>query len=113
MPINLRNSQAATEQNENQQETNATYDRVLKSKPVAKSTSEWSYGTEELLDGLPKVWTRSLLYFLMAFAVIGLPWAMLSKIDQTGSAKGRIEPKGATDRIDSQVSGNVSAVKVK
>ncbi|MBW4509367.1 MAG: HlyD family secretion protein [Scytonematopsis contorta HA4267-MV1] len=113
MPLNLRNSQAATEKNENQQDTNATYDRKVKSQSVAKSTSEWSYGTEELLDGLPKVWTRSLLYFLMAFAVIGLPWAMLSKIDQTGSAKGRIEPKGATDRIDSQVSGNVTAVKVK
>ncbi|MGH8002972.1 MAG: HlyD family efflux transporter periplasmic adaptor subunit [Brasilonema sp.] len=74
---------------------------------------ECFYGTQELLDALPKVWTRSLLYALMGFAVIVLPWAMLSKIDETGSAKGRVEPKGATQKLDSPALGSVVAVKVK
>jgi hemolysin D len=74
---------------------------------------DWYFGTEELLDALPKVWTRSSLYLLLAFTVIVLPWAMFSKVDETGSARGRIEPKGATQKLDSPVGGSVTAVKVK
>jgi len=76
-------------------------------------TRDWFYGTEELLDALPRVWTRSLLYFLVGFAVIVLPWSMLSKVDETGSARGRIEPKGATQRIDATASGKVTTVRAK
>jgi hemolysin D len=71
------------------------------------------YGTEELLDALPRVWTRGVFYALLGFAVIGLPWATLSKVDETGSARGRIEPQGATQKLDSQVGGSVKTVKVK
>ncbi|RUS96247.1 HlyD family type I secretion periplasmic adaptor subunit [Dulcicalothrix desertica PCC 7102] len=73
----------------------------------------WSCGTEELLDALPQPWTRSLLYVLLICVTFVLPWAMLSKVDETGSARGRIEPEGATQRLDSQASGSVKAVKVK
>ncbi len=76
-------------------------------------TNEWFFGTEELLDALPKVWTRSLLYVLLGVAVIVLPWTMLAKVDEAGSARGRIEPLGATQKLDSQASGSVTAVKVK
>jgi hemolysin D len=75
--------------------------------------NDWFYGTEELLDALPRVWTRSLLYLLISFTVTALPWSMLSRVDETGNARGRIEPKGATQKLDSAVSGNVTAVKVK
>ncbi|MBW4569278.1 MAG: HlyD family efflux transporter periplasmic adaptor subunit [Tolypothrix carrinoi HA7290-LM1] len=71
------------------------------------------YGTEELLDALPRVWTRGVLYVLVGFAFIALPWASISKVDETGSAKGRIEPKGATQKLDSQAGGSVKAVRVK
>ncbi|NMG19856.1 HlyD family efflux transporter periplasmic adaptor subunit [Brasilonema bromeliae] len=74
---------------------------------------DWYFGTEELLDALPQAWTRSSLYLLLAFAVTVLPWAMLSKVDETGSARGRIEPKGATQKLDSPVGASVTAVKVK
>ena len=74
---------------------------------------DWFYGTEELLDALPKAWTRSMLYLLVSFAAIILPWAMLTKVDETGSASGRIEPKGATQKLDSVVTGSVIAVNVK
>jgi hemolysin D len=75
--------------------------------------NDWYYGTEELLDALPRAWTRSLLYLLVGFATIILPWSMLTKVDETGSARGRIEPKGATQKLDSAVSGSVIAVKVQ
>ena len=80
---------------------------------AADEANDWFYGTEELLDALPRVWTRSVLYVLVGFAAIGLPWAMLSKVDETGSAIGRIEPLGATQKLDSQAPGSVTAVRVK
>ena len=76
-------------------------------------SDEWSSLTKDLLNTLPRVWTRGLLYFLVIFAAIILPWAMLSKVDETGSARGRLEPKGATQRLDFPTSGTVTAVKVK
>ncbi|MBW4645362.1 MAG: HlyD family secretion protein [Goleter apudmare HA4340-LM2] len=80
---------------------------------AATKANDWYYGTEELLDALPRAWTRSLLYLLVGFASIILPWSMLTKVDETGSARGRIEPKGATQKLDSAVSGSVIAVKVQ
>ncbi|RUT10020.1 HlyD family type I secretion periplasmic adaptor subunit [Dulcicalothrix desertica PCC 7102] len=71
------------------------------------------HGSEELLDALPRLWTRGLLYVLLGFGVLALPWSMYSKVDETGSARGRIEPKGATLKLDSEVGGSVKAVKVK
>ncbi|MBU7583729.1 MAG: HlyD family efflux transporter periplasmic adaptor subunit [Nostoc sp. TH1S01] len=71
------------------------------------------HGTEALLDALPRVWTRGVLYTLIGFVVLALPWAVFSKVDETGSAKGRIEPQGATQKLDSPVSGSVKAVMVK
>jgi len=80
---------------------------------LAASSDNWSYATQELLDALPQVWTRGLLYFLVAFAAIVLPWTMLSKVDETGSARGRLEPKGKTIRLDAPVAGTVAAIQVK
>lgn len=74
---------------------------------------DWYYGTEELLDALPRLWTRSLLYVVFGFIVIILPWSMLSKVDETGSARGRIEPKGATQKLDTPASGSITFVRVK
>ena len=80
---------------------------------TSSDAKDWHYGTEELLDALPRVWTRGVLYVLVAFAVFALPWAILSKVDETGSARGRIEPQGATQKLDTQVGGSVKAVKVR
>ncbi len=74
---------------------------------------DWYYGTEELLDALPRLWTRSLLYVVFGFIAIALPWSMLSKVDETGSARGRIEPKGATQKLDTPASGSITFVRVK
>lgn len=79
----------------------------------SESHDDWSPWTQELVDTLPRVWTRGLLYFLIVFAGIVLPWAMLSKVDETGSARGRLEPKGQTFELDAPVGGTVAAIKVK
>lgn len=76
-------------------------------------SNDWYYGTEELLDALPKRWTRSMLYLLMSFAVIVIPWASLSKVDETGTARGRLEPKGATQKLGIPVAGKVTTVNVE
>ncbi len=61
-----------------------------------KSVDDWSFATKELLDALPQRWTRGLLYLLIIFVAIALPWGMFSKVDETGTARGRLEPQGGT-----------------
>ena len=80
---------------------------------ASNNPADLYYGTEELLDALPRIWTHGVLYALLGFAVFALPWAMISKVDETGSARGRIEPQGATQKLDSEVGGSVKAVRVK
>ncbi|AUB35010.1 Multidrug efflux pump subunit AcrA [Nostoc flagelliforme CCNUN1] len=82
-------------------------------KSYAPLSEDWSSLTKELIDTLPRIWTRGLLYWLVVFAAIVLPWAMLSKVDETGSARGRLEPRGRTVRLDAPVTGKVTAIKVK
>ncbi|MEA5572998.1 HlyD family efflux transporter periplasmic adaptor subunit [Calothrix sp. UHCC 0171] len=77
------------------------------------NVNDLHYATEELLDALPRIWTRGVFYALLGFAILALPWATFSKVDETGSARGRIEPQGATQKLDSQVGGSVKNVKVK
>ena len=74
---------------------------------------DWANSTKELLDTLPRVWTRGLLYFLVIFVSIALPWAMLAKVDETGTAVGKLEPKGKTLKLDAPVTGKVSVINVK
>jgi hemolysin D len=80
---------------------------------TAIAQDDWSNVTKELLDSLPQVWTRGLLYFLAIFVSILLPWGMLAKVDETGTARGRLEPKGKSFKLDAPVAGTVSEVKVK
>lgn len=78
-----------------------------------KSSDRCSYATQELVDTLPRVWTRGLLYLLIVFAATVLPWTMLAKVEETGTARGRLEPQGKTIRLDAPVAGKVSAINVK
>lgn len=76
-------------------------------------SNEWSSLTKELIETLPQVWTRGLLYSLMVIVGIVLPWAMLSKVDETGSARGKLEPQGKVFTVDAPISGTVDEVFVK
>lgn len=73
----------------------------------------WSSSAQELLDTLPRAWTKGLLYALVGFTAIGLPWAAFSKVEETGSAKGRLEPKGKSFQLDAPVAGTVTRIHVK
>ncbi len=88
-------------------------EEILREQTPAISTDDWAYVTKDLLDSLPQVWTRGLLYFLVLFVSIILPWSMLSKVDETGIARGRLEPQGKTIRLDAAVAGTVSEIRVK
>ncbi|GAB4386725.1 MAG: hypothetical protein Kow00121_53860 [Elainellaceae cyanobacterium] len=76
-------------------------------------SDEWSSVTEASINTMPRVWTRGLLYLLAIFTAIVLPWAMLSKVDEVGSARGQLEPKGKTFELDAAVAGEVAEISVK
>ena len=88
-------------------------EEILREQTPARSTDDWADATKDLLDSLPQVWTRGLLYFLVVFVSIILPWTMLCKVDETGTARGRLEPKGKTVRLDAAVAGTVAENWVK
>lgn len=80
--------------------------------PTRAPSDEWSHVTKDLLDTLPQIWTRGLFYLLAVSTVILVPWSVLSKVDETGSARGRLEPQGKTLQLDAPVAGTVASVKV-
>ncbi|QLE54427.1 HlyD family efflux transporter periplasmic adaptor subunit [Nostoc sp. TCL26-01] len=102
-----------TEKVNSQVPTNELDSQDLTSKIPVISTDDWSDITKGSLDSLPKVWTRGLLYFLVVFVSIVLPWSMLSKVDETGVARGRLEPEGKTVKLDAAVPGTVAEIRVK
>jgi hemolysin D len=81
--------------------------------PAPVTTDDWSEITKESLESLPQTWTRGLLYFLVIFVSIALPWAILAKVDETGTARGRIEPQDQTIKLDAPVAGTVAEIRVK
>jgi len=86
---------------------------ILEPQIPEKTTDDWSEITKESLDSFPQIWTRGLLYFLVIFVSIILPWSMLFKVDETGTARGRTEPKEKTIKLDSAVAGTVAEIRVK
>jgi hemolysin D len=86
--------------------TEASLSDTLESEPEER----WSGSTQELLNTLPRVWSRGFVYLLIILISIGLPWAVFSKIDETGTARGKIEPKGKTLKIDAAISGRVTEI---
>ena len=89
-----------------------TSSSLVTTRPPRSDGNEWSSLTKELIETLPRVWTRGLLYSLMVIVGIILPWAMLSKVDETGSAKGKLEPQGKVFTVDAPVAGTVDEVFV-
>lgn len=77
------------------------------------ASDDWSSVTEESINTMPRAWTRGILYLLALFVMIVLPWAMLSKVDEVGSAKGQLEPKSKTFELDAPVAGEVAQINVK
>jgi hemolysin D len=102
-----------TEDRLNKQNGHHRQHQSVSKQNLPSASDDWSFLTKESIDTLPRIWTRGLLYFLVVFVAIALPWAMLSKVDETGTARGRLEPKGQTFKLDAPVVGTVAEVKVK
>nr|AVH79656.1 secretion protein HlyD family protein [Desmonostoc muscorum PCC 7121] len=83
------------------------------SKLLGNPGNDWSYATEELLEALPRPWTRGLLYVLMAFVAIALPWSMLYQVEMTGVARGRLEPEAETIKVEAPLETQFTGVRVK
>jgi hemolysin D len=83
---------------------------ALESQPLDQ---DWSATTHEAIDVLPNLWTRGVLYLMLAFTAVILPWAAFSQVDEVGIAQGRLEPKGNTIRLDAPVSGTVAVMHVR
>ncbi len=77
------------------------------------ATEDWSFATKELLDALPQRWTRGLLYFIVFFVAVALPWSMLSKVDETGVSRGKLEPQKGTLKQEVDFSETVKTVYVE
>ncbi len=80
---------------------------------VITEREDWSAATKDLMDALPRVWTRGLLYFLIIGTGILLPWSVLTKVDQTGTARGRLEPQDRVIELDAPVAAKIRAINVK
>ncbi len=81
--------------------------------PLKEPSQDWSLATKDIINDLPQAWTRGLLYLLALFAGVVLPWSMLAKVDETGEARGRLEPKGNTIDLDAPVTGKISVINVR
>lgn len=76
------------------------------------SKIDWSNSATELVDTMPVPWTRGLLYCLLLFITIFLPWAFLYKMDEIGTARGRLEFQGDTIKREANIEGSVAVLKV-
>jgi hemolysin D len=87
--------------------------RKISNPSLDASPDEWSSMTRDLVDGLPRVWTRGLLYFLLVFLATVIPWAALSKVDETGTARGRLEPDSRAIQLDASIAGTITSIPVE
>jgi hemolysin D len=74
--------------------------------------NDWSSSAKELVDMMPLPWTRGLLYSLVVFLGVTIPWACLYKIDEIGTSRGRLEAKGNTIKRESDLESSVAVLKV-
>jgi hemolysin D len=72
-----------------------------------------SHATQEIIEALPQVWSRALLYLLVTFLGVVIPWAMLFKVDMTTQVQGKLEAIEVSERIDSNAAGTVERVLAK
>ncbi len=81
--------------------------------PEAQSELEWAESTRETIDTLPRISLRAIFYILLLFMIGFIPWTALAKVDEVGSARGKLEPEGRAIEIGSSVDGKVVSVSVR
>jgi hemolysin D len=74
--------------------------------------SDWADSTRETINTLPRVSLRVLFYAILILVAGIIPWATFAKVDEIGSAKGKLEPKGRVIELGSPVDGKVMNINV-
>ncbi|MGF1587959.1 MAG: response regulator [Pleurocapsa sp.] len=75
--------------------------------------SDWAESTRETVNTLPRVSLRAIFYILLILLLGIIPWAVFAKIDEIGTATGKLEPKGRVVALDAPVNGKVMSVAVR
>jgi hemolysin D len=75
--------------------------------------SEWADSTREAVNTLPRVSLRVLFYVILIMLAGLIPWATFAKVDEIGSATGKLEPKGRVIELGSPVEGKVVNINIK
>ena len=78
-----------------------------------KAEADWAESTRDAIETLPRVSLRGLLYILIVLIAVAIPWIIFAKVDEIGTAKGKLEPKGKIVRLDSPVIGTVMSIDTK
>lgn len=74
---------------------------------------DWSSSLQSLLDQPPAEMPLRIIVGGMVFLLAFLGWAWLGKIEDIGTAKGKLVPKGETYKVESIAIGKVSRIAVK
>ena len=90
-----------------------TDDRDLELELKSQSELEWAESTRETIDTLPRVSLRAIFYILLLLMTGLVPWAALARVDEVGSARGKLEPQGRVVDLGASVDGKVVSVAVK
>ena len=91
--------------------TDAYQDLEIESE--ARSELEWAESTRETIDTLPRISLRAIFYILLLLMAGLVPWAALARVDEVGSARGKLEPQGRVVDLGASVDGKVVSVSVK
>ena len=85
----------------------------LEIEPEAQDQLDWAQSTRETIDTLPRISLRAIFYILLLLMAGLIPWAAFAKVDEVGSARGKLEPQGRVVDIGSSVDGKVMSVSVR
>lgn len=79
----------------------------------SKTESDWAESTRENINTLPRVSLRAILYAFLILLAGVIPWMMFAKVDEIGTAIGKLEPKGRVVELDSPANGTVVEIAVE
>ncbi len=64
----------------------------------------------EVLEEMPNVLARGLVYIIAAFCICALLWSILGKVDMVVTSKGVVTPLGDVVKVQSEFSGTISEI---
>ena len=84
---------------------------IIESESITES--DWAESTRETIDTLPRVSLRAIFYILLILLAGVIPWTMFAKVDEIGTATGKLEPKGRIVELDAPANGTVVEIAVE